>query len=236
MRAWSPAQGSGLRIWCCCTCGIGHRWGSEISICCGCDPKKETKQNKKTQLSLKVLACEEMGLLFQWTFLEHVENTKIRKVMPPLSLLALTWYSDLVISLPCQLVQFLGLSQFSGLQQPGDPFPTSWFLKRWIQWVTKTLGDCSNPSSLVESCPQGHNSPELAGCLGPRHRCTDGPKPSSQPGLKAQADPGLGQGAPPVSAPPALPREATKQRDDSVNIQWGDIKGWRGKKERERRW
>ena len=40
----------GLRIWCCCGCGVGYRHSSDstpslgTSMCCGCGPKKQRKK------------------------------------------------------------------------------------------------------------------------------------------------------------------------------------------------
>ena len=48
----SPACHSGLRIWCCHGCGIGHSCGLdsvpglETSVCCGCSHKKKRKKEK----------------------------------------------------------------------------------------------------------------------------------------------------------------------------------------------
>ena len=37
----SPVRLSGLRIWCCCSCGTDSISGLRISICCGCGKKKK---------------------------------------------------------------------------------------------------------------------------------------------------------------------------------------------------
>ena len=42
---WSPAQGSGLRMWHCCSCGVGHSSGSDLTH----GPETTKKERKKNQ-------------------------------------------------------------------------------------------------------------------------------------------------------------------------------------------
>ena len=69
LRAQPLAQHGGLKIPCChcCSCGVGHSYGSDsvpgpgTSICQGCSQKKQTKQNQTntTQNSFGVLAMDQ---------------------------------------------------------------------------------------------------------------------------------------------------------------------------------
>lgn len=63
MHVLSPAQQSGLRIWRCCSCGLGHNFGWESDpwprrfMCCRVAKreknKDKTKQNKQSFLALR---------------------------------------------------------------------------------------------------------------------------------------------------------------------------------------
>ena len=79
LPVWSPAQSSGLRIWCCCSCSTDGRWSMDsipspgISIYHGCGWKRIHKKSNNCVFYV-ILMREDNKRLQKITFQLHLSR------------------------------------------------------------------------------------------------------------------------------------------------------------------